>query len=105
MNKAMQEQENNQYGRTFGHPDFVTKIAEVYGKKLGKNLDPLTNVLVTHGANGALNAFINAFCNKGDSAVTFGPMFPVYIEHTEIAGGTIESVPLEYSGNKFTFDP
>ena len=40
----------------------------------------MNNVIVTHGANGALNAFINAFCNKGDEAVTFGPLFPVYID-------------------------
>ena len=65
----------------------------------------MNNVIVTHGANGALNAFINAFCNKGDEAVTFGPMFPVYIEHTEMSGGSIKSVPLEYSDDKFTFDP
>ena len=55
--------QNNQYTRTFGIPPLVKKIAEVYGPKLGREIDPMNEVIVTPGANGALMAFINAFCN------------------------------------------
>ena len=65
----------------------------------------MENVIVTHGANGALSAFTSAFCNSGDQAVTFGPMFPCYTEHVEFAGATMKSVPLHYQDDRFTFDP
>ena len=35
MNESMKVAGNNQYGRQFGHPVLVKKIAEVYGKRLG----------------------------------------------------------------------
>jgi aspartate/methionine/tyrosine aminotransferase len=74
----------------------VKKVAEVYGKKLGKELDPMKNILVTQGANGALSAFVNAYANKGDEVVTFCPMFPLYIDHIELSGAQINAIPLEY---------
>lgn len=90
---------HNQYTRTFGIPHLVNKIAEVYGPKLGKTLDPMKNILVTQGANGALMSFINAYCNKGDEVVCFEPMFPLYIDHSEFAGGKVRGVPLTLDDN------
>lgn len=87
----------NQYIRTFGHPELVKKIAEIYGKKLNRKLDPMNEVLVTQGANGALFSFIMAFINEGDEIVMFEPCFPLYLDHVRIAGGVIKPVPLEYS--------
>lgn len=50
-------------------------------------------------------AFINALCNKGDEVVTFCPMFPLYLDHIEMSGAKLNSVPLEYSNEKWNFDP
>lgn len=36
----------------------VEKIAEHYGSKLGRKLDAQREILVTQGANGALNSII-----------------------------------------------
>ena len=83
----------------------VNKIAEIYGKKLNQTLDPMKSVLVTLGANGSLMAFVNALCNKGDEVVTFCPMFPLYLDHIEMSGAKVNAVPLEYVGDKWTFDP
>ena len=96
MNKSMQTAANNQYGRSLGHPILVNKVAEVYGRRLNKTLDPMKNILVTLGANGSLASFISALCNKGDEVVTFCPMFPMYIDHIEMSGAKMNSVPLEY---------
>ena len=49
---------------------------------------------MTQGANGALMAFINAYCNQGDQVVSFEPMFPLYADHSEFAGGRVLGVPL-----------
>lgn len=37
----------NQYTRAFGAPDLVNKIAEVYGAKIGRTIDPMKEVIVT----------------------------------------------------------
>lgn len=85
-------------------PPLVNTIAEVYGKKLKRSLDPLREIVVTNGANGALNVIINALVNKGDELIVFEPCFPPYIDHLELAGGTLKSVGLfkEKNGH-FTF--
>ncbi len=38
---------HNQYTRTFGVPALVNKIAEKYGPKLNRELDPMNEVMVT----------------------------------------------------------
>lgn len=38
---------NNQYTRTFGVPQLVNKIAQLYGTKLGRTIDPMKEVIVT----------------------------------------------------------
>ena len=65
----------------------------------------MTEVMVTQGANGALSSFINAFCNKGDEVVTFCPTYPSYLDHTEMSGATIKTVPLKLQAGKWSFDP
>ncbi len=57
LNKAIKEG-HNQYSRVMGIPEFVKKIATVYGKKLKREINPLTEVLVSSGANNALNSII-----------------------------------------------
>ena len=54
----------------------------------------MTEVLVTQGANGGLMSFISAFCNKDDQVVCFEPLFPMYLDHAEFAGGKVLGVPL-----------
>ena len=38
---------HNQYARTFGVPVLCNKVAEVYGPKLGRTVDPMNEVLIT----------------------------------------------------------
>mmetsp|Transcript_24840 Transcript_24840/g.33252 ORF Transcript_24840/g.33252 Transcript_24840/m.33252 type:complete len:445 (+) Transcript_24840:43-1377(+) len=104
MTAAMQAG-HNQYTRTFGVPALVNKIAAVYGPKLGREINAMKEVLVTQGANGALCAFINAFCNKGEQVVSFEPMFPLYLDHAEFCGGSMLGVPLNLVDGIWKFDP
>lgn len=41
---------HNQYSRAFGNPLLANKVAEVYGKKLGRKIDPLNEVTIGPGA-------------------------------------------------------
>ena len=60
---------------------------------------------MTLGANAALCNYICAFCNKGDKVVSFEPMFPMYLDHCEFAGGKLEGVPLYLEDGEWKFDP
>lgn len=83
----------------------MEKIAEVYGPKLGRQVNPIKEVLVTSGANGALSSFINALINPGDEMVVFEPCFPMYLDHCRMAGGTVRQVPLSVNDEGlFIFD-
>jgi len=76
--ESMEIQANNQYGRSNGHPLLVKAIADVYGPMIDRKLDPMTEVLVSQGANGCLNTCMQTFVNKGDEVVVFTPCFPIY---------------------------
>ena len=78
LEKAMEDPENNQYGRGNGTLNLVNAIAKVYGGLMGRNLDPVQEIMVTQGANGVLNTFMMASIDKGEEVVVFTPMFPIY---------------------------
>jgi aspartate/methionine/tyrosine aminotransferase len=68
----------NQYSRTLGHPELVKKIAQVYGKKLHREVNPMTEVLVGGGANNVINSIIFSLIDPtaSEEIVVFEPCFP-----------------------------
>lgn len=52
-----------------GHPPLVTILARFFGKLLGQDLDPQTNVLVTVGAYEALFCCFQALVDDGDEVI------------------------------------
>ena len=96
---------HNQYCRSAGHPLLVNEISKRYGPKLQRNIDPLKEVQVTNGANGSLSSYIQALINPGDECVIFEPTFPMYIDHLQMAGGVLKTVPLQVNKDKqWVFD-
>lgn len=93
MIKAIEEG-NNQYARVLGHEDLVASVGDVYGKKLGRMIDPMKEVLVTQGCSGALHSYISAFTNDGDEVVMFEPLWSVYQDFIELSGAVSKFVPL-----------
>lgn len=86
----------------------TNKIAEKYGElyynePLGRKVNGMTEVLVSHGANTLLNVFCAALVNKDDEVVAFEPHFPTYLDHIEMAGGKPAFVPLRYNKEKATW--
>jgi aspartate/methionine/tyrosine aminotransferase len=51
---------HNQYSRTLGIPELVKKISLVYGKKLKREVNSMTEILIGAGANSILNSLIYA---------------------------------------------
>lgn len=100
LEQAMEIPANNNYGRPNGHPELIKAVAEVYGPKMGRKIDPMTEIMVTQGANGALNTIMQTLLHNGDEVVVFSPCFPVYVSQIELAGGYITEVPLEFHGEQ-----
>jgi aspartate/methionine/tyrosine aminotransferase len=65
----------------------------------------MTEVLIAHGATSALFSFISAYINKGEQIVSFTPMFQLYYDECEMAGGVMKTVNLDYIEGNWTFDP
>ena len=49
-----------------GHPRLVNALAKLYSPILGRDLDPMEEVVVTVGAYGSLFCTVQGFINPGD---------------------------------------
>lgn len=76
--------------------NLVRKLAEFYGPKLGRTIDPMTEVITTAGATEALYALVTALAGPGDEVVLIEPFFDIYIGSVIMSGATPVHVPLHY---------
>lgn len=84
----------NQYTRGFGHPRLVNAIAKLYSGLIGRQINPLTEVLVGAGAYEALFAAILGHIGPGDEAIIIEPFFDCYEPMVRTAGGNPVFIPL-----------
>nr|XP_018908095.1 PREDICTED: kynurenine--oxoglutarate transaminase 3-like isoform X1 [Bemisia tabaci] len=88
-----------QYTRGFGHPRLVKAISELYGKLLGRKIDPQSEVLATIGGYEALFCAIHGFAGPGDEVIIVEPYFDCYVPMTVSTGATPIFVPLRNKGS------
>lgn len=79
LNEAAAIAGNHQYTRTGGHPDLVVEVAKRYGKLIGREINPLTEVIICEGASDAFYGFLEAYIQPGDEIVAFEPCFGYYL--------------------------
>ncbi len=98
---------HNQYTKAFGNPLLVNKVAELYGPKLGRKLDPMSEVFVSVGAYYAIVQILMTLVDpkKEEEVVLFEPGFPCYYDHIQFAGGIVKSALLEFKDGKWIFNP
>lgn len=92
--KALDVPMFNQYSPTRGRPSLKSAIAEAYSPKLGWDINPNTEVVVTAGANEGMYSAFTAFLEQGDEVIVFEPFFDQYISNIQLPGGKVVYVPL-----------
>ena len=84
----------NQYARSAGHPRLVKALATVYGPLFGRELNPMTEIVVTVGATEGIFATVQALVEPGDEVILIEPFYDSYPASVIMAGGTPVYVPL-----------
>jgi len=84
----------NQYARSAGQPNLVQALADLYGSLFGRELDPLTHIVVTDGATEGIFATVQALVDPGDEVILIEPFYDSYPASVIMAGGTPVYVPL-----------
>jgi aspartate/methionine/tyrosine aminotransferase len=94
-----------QYAPLGGLPALTEEVALDVGGRLGRELDPAANVLVTVGATEGLFAIIQAFVSPGDEVLLIEPFYDAYPADVVMAGGVPRYLPLELEGGRWHLDP
>jgi kynurenine--oxoglutarate transaminase/cysteine-S-conjugate beta-lyase/glutamine--phenylpyruvate transaminase len=92
--RRTQDEDQNQYCRSAGHPPLVQALAAKYSAAFGRAINWETEVTVGVGASETLYASMQALLDPGDEAVLISPSFDIYAAQVQMAGGTPVYVPL-----------
>ncbi|KAI5632030.1 aminotransferase class I and II domain-containing protein [Phthorimaea operculella] len=85
----------HQYTRGFGHPRLVQNLAKLYSPLIGRELNPMTEILVTSGAYEALFSAILGHVDTGDEVIVIEPFFDCYDYMITQAGGISKFIALK----------
>lgn len=77
-----------------GHPRLVKAVAQLYEKFLGREIDPLNEVMITIGAYGSLFNSFCSFIERDDEVIIIEPFFDCYGPFAVVCGGNCKYVPL-----------
>ena len=83
----------NQYARSAGHPRLVNALAAVYSPVFDRELDPLTQIVVTTGATEGIFATMQGLVDPGDEVILIEPFYDSYPAAVIMAGGTPVYIP------------
>lgn len=85
----------HQYTNTWGEPTLRAALAELYGRKWGRPIDPEREVTISVGVSAGVTAAVLAAVDPGDDVIVFEPAHENYIPAVRFAGAEPVLVPLE----------
>ena len=92
------------YTSNYGLPSLRSAIADKLHRDTGLDFDPLSEIIVTAGANEAIFMALMSTLNPGDEVLVPDPSWLNYFHCISMAGGRVVSVPLREE-NGFKLDP
>ena len=93
-----------QYAPLAGMPPLTEVLNEIYSKRLGKALEPVSNIQISVGATEALFATMQALLDPGDEVILFEPFYDAYPADVMMAGGIPKYVPLLFEKGIWQLD-
>ncbi len=94
---------HNQYGQTWGTPNFRRALAEKQTHFMALEIDPDLHVTATCGGTEAMLASFMTVINPGDRVIVFSPVYENYIPDSILSGAEPLYVPLHPP--TFSLDP
>jgi len=94
---------HNQYGQTWGTPNFRVALAKKQSHFMGLELDPDVHITATCGSTEAMLASFMTVVNPGDKVIVFSPVYENYIPDSILSGAEPVYVPLHPP--EFSLDP
>lgn len=82
----------HQYSRSYGNLQLCDRIAQVYGKKLQKNLNHASEILVCAGSNAGFFNLIQSLVNEGEKVAMIGPNWGLEKRVVEVNGGVVREL-------------
>ena len=92
----------HQYAITWGAPNFRAALAAKQSPRMGLDIDPETQIVVTCGSTEAMMCSVMTVTNPGDRVVIFTPFYENYGADTILCGA--EPTYVELHAPTFTFD-
>ncbi|XP_020603611.1 kynurenine--oxoglutarate transaminase 3-like isoform X2 [Orbicella faveolata] len=89
----------DQYTRSQGHPRLITALGKLYTMLMKREIDPLSEILVTGGAYESLYCSFQGLIDPGDEVILIEPYFDCYFPQISVAGGIPKFVPLRPKEN------
>ncbi|MDO4849952.1 MAG: aminotransferase class I/II-fold pyridoxal phosphate-dependent enzyme [Coriobacteriia bacterium] len=92
----------HQYAITWGAPNFRAALAAKQSPRMGLDIDPETQIVVTCGSTEAMMCSVMTVANPGDRIVVFSPFYENYGADAILCGA--EPTYVELHAPTFTFD-
>ena len=92
----------HQYAITWGAPNFRAALAAKQSPRMGLDIDPESQIVVTCGSTEAMMCSVMTVTNPGDRIVVFSPFYENYGADAILCGA--EPTYVELRAPEFTFD-
>jgi aminotransferase len=96
--------DRNTYGEYRGNRKLRNLLAEKIARFNHVSVDPMTELLISHGATGAYVSAIRALFNAGDELVLFEPFYGYHKSVAELFGVGVKTVSLNLKDLSFDID-